>query len=433
MTINNPRLTAMRILQGVIYQGQSLDKALHDVELPAQNASYIRALCFGVIRYYYRLITLAQLLLTKPLKEKDRDIYLLLLGGIYELLYMHTPPHAVISETVNTIRASGKVWATGLVNAILRNLQRKQDALLQQLESEPSSYYAHPEWLIKALKKAWPAHWQAILEANNQQPPMSLRVNQQKLSREQYSTQLQAVDIHAHAIPYTNNGLTLNQPVMVDQLPGFTAGEVSVQDGAAQFAADLLELAPNQRVLDACAAPGGKTGHILEIAPDLQEVVALDIDANRLARITENLSRLQLHATLKVADASNPAQWWNGQPFDRILLDAPCSGTGVIRRHPDIKLLRRPTDIEALAAQQLNLLTQLWPLLTPGGILVYCTCSIIPQENLQLIEQFLANQADAQEKRIDSAWGVPLTYGRQILPSTNGMDGFYYARLQKVG
>lgn len=428
----NSRLLAITVLQTVIYQGQSLDRTLDNASLPPQEASFIRALCFGVIRYYYQLIAIAKQLLSKPLKDKDQDIYLLLLSGFYQLLYMRTPAHAVVSETVNATRILGKTWASGLVNAVLRNFQRHQPQLLVKLEQEPNAFYAHPQWFVDAVKKAWPAHWQAILEANNQQPPMSLRVNISKLSREDYLAKLQALDIYAQAIPYTSSGLFLNQPVPVEQLPGFKEGEVSVQDGAAQFAAELLELEAGLRVLDACAAPGGKTCQILELEPQLQELLALDVDAERLKRVSENLKRLQLNATLRAADASQVKLWWDGKPFDRILLDAPCSGTGVIRRHPDIKLLRRQTDFFKLAEQQLKLLTTLWETLQPGGILLYITCSIMPDENMQVIEQFLAAHSDAQEKRIDSAWGLPLNIGRQILPSTNGMDGFYYARLQKL-
>ena len=429
--LTNPRLSAVAILQAVIRQKQSLDSALEKAFIANPDNSFIKALCFGVIRYYYKLTALTQLLLSKPLKDKDHDVYLLLLSGLYELIFMRTPAHAVVSETVNATRTLGKTWASGLVNAVLRSFQRNQEALLEQLEPDFVAHYAHPAWFIETVKKAWPAHWQTILAANNQQPPMCLRVNQLKHSREDYLAELQTLEIHAQAIPYTNAGIMLNQPIAVNDLPGFAEGQVSVQDGAAQFAAELLELGPGQSVLDACAAPGGKTGHMLEVEPRLQALLALDIDANRLKKVKENLDRLQLTANLANANASDLTSWWDGKPFDRILLDAPCSGTGVIRRHPDIKLLRRPEDIAKLAQQQLQLLTTLWKTLKPGGILVYITCSIMPEENMQVIEQFLTQEPHAQEKRIDSAWGQPVSIGRQILPVVNGMDGFYYARLQK--
>jgi 16S rRNA (cytosine967-C5)-methyltransferase len=429
--ITNPRLIIAQVLQLVIIKGQSLDKALETCAHALPQESFIKAVSFGVARFYHRLVAIIGLYLSKPLKPKDQDVYLLLLSGVYELLDMHTPSHAVVSETVNATRLLGKPWAAGLVNAMLRNLQRGQANLNTQLESNPSAHYAHPDWFIFAVKKAWPAHWRAILEANNQHPPMCIRVNQLKCSREQYLTKLQAIGLHAQAIPYTHSGIVITPAIAVDVLPGFRSGEVSVQDGAAQFAAELLELEAGQRVLDACAAPGGKTGHILELGVDLQELVAIDIDRKRLERVEQNLARLGLQATLLAADAAEITDWWDGKPFARILLDAPCSGTGVIRRHPDIKLLRREADIPQFAAQQAKLLNALWQTLAPGGILVYITCSIMPEENSELVEQFLHQHADAQEKRLACAYGHPQQIGRQILPTSNGMDGFYYAKLQK--
>jgi len=428
----NPRLIAMQVLQAVLIQGQSLDNSLEQlVPTNYQEASFSKALCFGIVRYYHKLTALAQLLLSKPLKAKDQDVYFLILSGLYELAFMRTAPHAVVCETVSITRACGKPWAAGLVNAVLRGFQRQQEALLTKIETDEAAYYSHPQWFISRLRKAWPAHWQSILDANNQQPAMCLRVNQMQHTREHYLNLLQSLTIHAKAIPYTSNGIILNEPLGVDELPGFNQGAVSVQDGAAQFAAELLELSTGQSVLDACAAPGGKTGHMLENSFNLA-LLALDIDERRLAMVKENLVRLGVNASLKTADAANLASWWDGKTFDRILLDAPCSGTGVIRRHPDIKVLRRTTDIPRLAQQQLQLLRNLWQTLTPGGILVYVTCSIMPEENAQVVEQFLANQADAKEKRIDAAWGQAMSVGRQILPCGNGMDGFYYARLQKL-
>lgn len=428
----NSRILAIQVLQEVIYRGQTLDNALNKLLPATQDASFIKALCFGVIRYYYYLSQLVNLLLSKPLKDKDQDVYLLILCGIYELLYMRTPPHAAVSETVNAVRTCGKTWAAGLVNAVLRNYQRQQQQLSAQLEQNLAAHYVHPLWFIEAVKKAWPAHWQSILEANNQHPPMCLRINRNHCSREAYLEQLHQLEIHAQAIPYTSYGVMLAQPMAVNDIPGFIQGHVSVQDGAAQFAAELLELDSGQRVLDACAAPGGKTGHILEIEPKLVQLIALDIEQNRLNKVEENLKRLNASATLITADASNLDPWWDGKPFDRILLDAPCSGTGVIRRHPDIKLLRRKDDITQYAQQQLQLLTTLWQTLKVGGLLVYATCSIMPEENNQVIEQFLATQPGAQEKRINCAWGQPTSVGRTILPNGQGMDGFYYARLQKI-
>jgi 16S rRNA (cytosine967-C5)-methyltransferase len=388
-------------------------------------------LCYGVLRYYPRLAYLAAQLLNKPLKRKDLDVQQLILIGLYQLAYLKVPAHAAVAETVAATRLLGKDWATGLVNALLRGFQRGAAPLLAQADTDPVARYAHPAWWLTQLQSDWPAHWQDILAANNQRPPMTLRVNARHGSRDDYAARLQAAGIIAQPVAQAPQALTLENPVDVAQLPGFGEGAVSVQDAAPQLAAPLLELAPGQRVLDACAAPGGKTAHLLETEPSLH-VLALDKDAQRLARVQDTLARLQLAADLCHGDAANPPDWWDGKAFDRILLDAPCSGSGVIRRHPDIKLLRTAQDILTLAQQQRCLLDALWPLLARGGILLYATCSVLMAENQHNLARFLADHTNAREQPIGADWGQAQTPGRQILPGENGMDGFYYARLMKL-
>jgi 16S rRNA (cytosine967-C5)-methyltransferase len=290
--------------------------------------------------------------------------------------------------------------------------------------------YSHPAWMIGKIKKHYPAQLEDILDANNQHPPFSLRVNQQRISREDYLEKLVADGLSAQSIPETLSGIILEEAIDVLQLPGFSEGEVSVQDGAAQLAAELLELAPEQHVLDACAAPGGKTAHILELQPTVT-CVAVDHDPERLASVTENLERLNLSATCIAADVAETDKWWDGKLFDRILLDAPCSASGVIRRHPDIKLLRRPTDIPALAKIQLELLEAVWSLLKPGGLLLYATCSVFVDENVQVLKSFLTLHPEINEEKITAPWGVECDIGKQILPGSHNMDGFYFARLRK--
>ena len=321
--------------------------------------------------------------------------------------------------------------AAGLVNAVLRNRQRRRAALDAALAAEPVAVHAHPAWLLERLQADWPADWPAIVEASNQQAPMMLRVNLARESRDEALARLATAGIAAAAHAQVASAVVLEHPAEVSALPGFADGRLSVQDGAGQLAAPLLAPEPGDRVLDACCAPGGKTGHLLETALGL-ELLALDIDATRLVRVRENLDRLGYDAELLAADAGAPADWWDGRPFERILLDAPCSATGVIRRHPDIKALRQPADIDALAARQRALLDALWPLLAPGGILLYATCSLLRAENETVIAAFLAAHPDAAELVIDADWGLALRHGRQILPGSAGLDGFYYARLLRT-
>lgn len=425
------RAAAAQILAAVCGEGQSLERQLARLEpsVRERDRALLRELCYGSLRRHPLLSALLTPLLRKPFKERDLDIEQLLIIGAYQILFTRIPEHAAISSVVEACRALRKEWATGLVNGVLRNLQRSQADLLNKLP-EPAKQ-AHPHWLWQRLRKAWPEQVEAVFAANNDYPPMCLRVNQQRTTRAAYLEQLGASAIEAQPCAIAEQGVRLNTPADVATLPGFGDGAVSVQDEAAQLAAPLLQLEAGQRVLDACCAPGGKTGHILEQQPALSELWALDNAPERLKRVADNLRRLGLSAHLLTGDATQPQPWWDGKTFDRILLDAPCSGTGVIRRHPDIKLLRTPDDIVQLAALQRQLLDALWPLLAPGGLLLYATCSILPEENTQVLEKFLAETPDARELPIAADWGLAQTVGRQLLPGIGACDGFYYARLSK--
>lgn len=430
----NPRLAAARAL-GVVLSGKaSLGSSLPDVlsKVDARDRGLTQELAFGAARWQPRLSGLAERLLQKPFKAADRDVEALLLVGLYQLFYTRIPPHAAIGETVGCAEKLKKPWAKGLLNAVLRNAQREGEGALAELERDPVIRFAHPRWLQKLLKAHWPEDWEAICTANNAHPPMMLRINRRQAGRDAYLADLQAAGIEAFTCRHSEDGIRLGTACDVTQLPGFAEGQVSVQDEAAQLAAGLLDLAPGQRVLDACCAPGGKTCHILEREADLAEVVGLDLEPKRLQRVQENLDRLQLKAKLVAADARATDQWWDGQPFQRILLDAPCSATGVIRRHPDIKLARQADDIAPLAHLQGEMLDALWPTLAVGGVLLYATCSVLPTENREVIEAFLSRMPSARELDLPSGFGVIQSHGRQLLPQEEGHDGFYYAKLIKI-
>lgn len=431
--MNNPRYIATKILLQVITERRSLTTALLTAKLDNTQANLVKELCFGVCRWYFRLQALTARLLAKPLRDKDQDIQIALLIGLYQILYLRIPDHAAVVETVDVARALKKPWATKLMNGVLRSFLRQREALLALVDYTLPERYSHPKWLVDAIQAAWPSEAEAILQANNQHPPLCLRINRLKISRDDYLKTLARQDITAQPILDVPYGILLEKAREITELPGFNQGHFFVQDSSAQFAANLLQLAPKQRVLDACAAPGGKTTHILETEPQLSTLVAVDHDPQRLEKVRQNVQRLGLTTAITwiTADASLPATWWDGQPFDRILLDAPCSGTGVIRRHPDIKLLRTPEDITSLAQQQQALLEALWPLLKPDGLLVYATCSIFPAENQQVVQAFLQRHPEAVEKEIVADWGIATHPGRQILPGADNGDGFYYAVLGK--
>ena len=429
----NLRGCAAHILSRVISDGYSLTAAL-DSQLPKlkdhQDRAFVQAICYGVIRHYFALDCLLGQLMEKSLKAKDGDIKALLLVGLYQLQHMRVKPHAAVSETVAATKH--KPWSKGLVNAVLRRYLRDAETLGAKCASDRQAELNHPHWLIKQLQTNWPDHYRHILTANDLPPPMALRVNVRQNSREDYLQMLNLQGISAQPVAQCPTALILDEALNVDQLPGFSEGRVSVQDVAAQLAAGLLDAQPGDRVLDICAAPGGKTAAILERQPGLQSLLALDIDANRLQRVSDNLQRLHLRAETLAADAADPQSWAAGRQFERILLDAPCSGFGVIRRHPDIKLLRRESDIAALRDLQAKILAASWDLLVPGGTLLYATCSVLKQENEQQIGDFLNRHPDATELTIEAAWGMTRPHGRQILTGDLQLDGFYNAKLGKA-
>ena len=377
---------------------------------------------FGTIRFYHQLNDLVSPLLKHPLKKEDLDIHCLLLLGAYQLLHAHTPPHAVIFETVEVGSLLDKPWSKKLINAILRKIEREHQTLIKP-------HYSHPSWLVKKIKHNYPEHFQQIFTANNTQAPMTLRVSK-RLDTQSYQQALSAQGIESRAVRLCPQGLVLESAVAVNKLPDFDQGACYVQDLSAQLCASLLDPKDDERILDACAAPGGKTTQLAEAAPKAQ-ILALDSDQTRLERIGENAKRLKIgNIDTMVGDAS-VQDWWEGQVFDKILLDAPCSATGVIRRHPDIKLLRKPKDITQLTQLQARILDNLWNMLRPGGVLLYATCSILKAENEQQIQQFLTRHDNAQALPIELDWGIETSVGRQQLPGKD-FDGFYYAKIQKI-
>ncbi|GGC66898.1 16S rRNA (cytosine(967)-C(5))-methyltransferase RsmB [Marinobacter halophilus] len=422
------RAVAANVLLAV-ENGQSLSQCLPVAlsQLPPEQRPQLQAICYGSCRWFHRLDGELNQRLKKPLRKPDRVVHHLMLVALFQLRFSEQATYAILNETVEACRELDKPHLTGLVNGVLRAAEREG----APEPEDDSSRFSHPMWMIEKLKHNWPDDWQAILGANNTQAPMTLRVNALRFSRDEYLNLLAEAGIGALATRFAPYGIQLERPVPVDRLPWFDDGAASVQDEAAQLCTTLLDLQPGQRVLDACAAPGGKTCAILEACAGLTEVVAIDESAERLPRVQENLDRLDLIATLTEADAANTGQWWDGQAFDRILLDVPCSATGVIRRHPDIKLLRRESDIVPLAGIQLGLLQAMWSVLKPGGRLVYATCSVFPQENHRIIQRFLKQQEQAQLIQIEAAWGRNMDTGRQLLPDPDSHDGFFYAVLEK--
>ena len=427
MQLTHVRAAAAHVIYQVLERGISLSQALPDMQtsLKPQDHGLLAELCYGVLRRLPQLDKLVADQLQQPLKGKQRIIHHLLLVGVYQLYFTRIPIHASVSETVEASRHLKHPRLSNLINAVLREIERSRPELSQESDV---LQFCHPKWLVNSIKKAYPEHWESILVENNQQAPMWLRNNSQKQTKQDYINQLQNHDIACENHD-DSDAIYLSKPVSVSKLPNFFEGSVSVQDAAAQHAALLLNCQPDDHVLDACAAPGGKTCHILETQPNLQKIIALDINGNRLERVQENLDRLGFNATLIAGDATRFDTWANDCVFDRILLDAPCSATGVIRRHPDIKWLRRPEDINELSAVQAKILDEAWKYLKSGGRMVYATCSILPQENEQQIESFLSRTQDA--KLIDIEQPSTSTLGWQILPGQNDMDGFYYAILQK--
>jgi 16S rRNA (cytosine967-C5)-methyltransferase len=433
--MSDPRLLATQILTGVMREGCSLSASIAtglSVLEDSRDRAFAQELAYGVLRWLPELDQVLIQLLQRPFRSKDTDLRVLLLIGLYQLIHLRTPAHAAVSATVAASRALAKPWAGSLINAVLRTYLRNSERILEQAHAMETARYAHPDWLLAELKQAWPKEWQAIVAANNSRAPMTLRVNARRLSRKDYLALLRETGIEARPAANTSHGIILSQPIEISRLPRFKEGYVSIQDAAAQLAAPLLDVRPGQRVLDACAAPGGKAAHILETCPELKILIAIEREPNRIALLNTTLKRLQLEARVLQADATRPEDWWDGCPFERILVDAPCSGSGVIRRHPDIKYLKHETDLPALVNRQARLLTALWPLLAEHGKLIYVTCSILTAENQDQIAAFLNQHPDAHALTLNDPWGRPAGAGRQILPGEAGMDGFFYAALVKA-
>lgn len=427
------RAQAAQALYDICEKNKLLDTVMQSCkEQLADDKAWFQELIYGTLRWYDRLQAISKELLQKPFKKKDGDVQALLLLGLYQLLYMRIKDHAVLNTTVAAAELLKKPWAKNVLNACLRRFVREQQTILANAEKNPVAQYSHPQWLLQRLQSDWPSVWQDIVNNNNQRAPMALRVNTMKISRQVYIQELNKTGLEANIIGDTDSGLLLKEAVNVEQLPGFESGLVSVQDSSAQLAVSFLDLSPHQQVLDACAAPGGKTAHILEHTNNQCQLTAVEISKKRYARLQENLHRLELKARLIQGDATQPNDWWDGTMFDRILLDAPCSATGVIRRHPDIKRHRKPEDIESLCQQQARLLDTLWPLLKPGGKLLYVTCSVLTAENEDMISHFLARQGDVKVLSLTLSWAIQKQVGLQILPGTKDSDGFYYALLQKI-
>lgn len=437
-----PRFAAAQAIAKVM-AGQSLNQVIPALESRVDEGErgFFRELTIGSCRWYFRLNALAKMLLKSPFHEEDQDLYGLLLVGLYQLSVQGKAPHAAVHATVEVCEEMGKQYAKSVINACLRRYGREYEELLPPLDDNPVTATSHPKWLVKMLSKAWPDDWSSILEANNERAPLCLRVNRRKYTRDEYLALLLEDGLSAHATEFSTDGIYLHESLDVTTLPGFADGAVSVQDEAAQLAAQILAPKNGERVLDACAAPGGKSCHLLESA-DIS-LVAVDADESRLARVHENLARLGLAAEVVCADVTqvdtkNVAKedaWWGfdeENPFDAILLDVPCSATGVIRRHPDIRMLRRREDIEQLQTVQAEILERAWTLLKPGGRLLYATCSVFPQENSEQVIAFVNKHSEASVATLDATWGMSCDAGRQLFPQTDGHDGFYYALLHKA-
>ncbi len=427
------RALAAQALAEVALRGASLRDAMERYA-PKLADSRDRALLMALLsdgaRWWLRFDPALDRLLDKPLRQKEPAIHALLVLGLVQLEILQLPDYAAVAATVQATRTLQRPRLAGLVNAVLRRWQRERIELLAALDAKPQTRHAHPAWLAQTIAHDWPAQADAVMAANDIEPPLMLRVNRRHTSRDAFIERLRTDGYTAESHAWLADAIVLPHSSDVTRMPGFAAGDFAVQDGAAQIAADLAELSDGQRVLDACAAPGGKACHLLERA-DLA-LTALEFDPKRAQRITQNLDRLGLSASVVIGDAGQPAQWWDGKPFDRILIDAPCSATGVLRRRPDVRLHRRESDIAALVAQQSRILSSLWPLLAPGGRLVYITCSLLRRENDAVVNEWLADQADARAVAFELPVGQAAQVGWQILPGDGDLDGMYYAVLEKA-
>ena len=421
------RTLAARILAPVLARRRGLDPAVI-AGLPEAERAFVAVLVYGTLRTLPRLLMIERRLLRRPLPSRHADLRALLLLGLYQLLHLDTPDYAATSATVDATGELGKPWARPLINGVLRNAARDAGAIDRALGGSLQYRHAHPLWLCDAVRSAWPQHWRQILDAGNSQPQMFVRAS---CDSSQAHAMLgdAGIEVLDGSLPQS---LRLPRPQPAASLPGYNEGLLHVQDESAQLAAPLLALAPGMRVLDACSAPGGKALHCLHLCPQIN-LTALDCDGQRLAALRQNLHRcgLQDCAQIMHADAADTGAWWDGSPFERILLDAPCSATGVIRRHPDIKHLRQPQDISASAQRASAMLDALWEVLAPGGLLLYANCSIMPQENSAVVEHFMERTGDCKERPINAAWGLAQRRGRQLLPMQDGGDGFYYALLER--
>ena len=449
---NDARVVALKVLLAVHQRNMKLDDALGEKLIQLEDRrerSFAQHLSYSVLRWQVALDGLYQQLVNKPLSSKDLDIKLIIQLGLEQLWHANTPAHAAINTAVELTKKQKKVWARGLVNAVLRRFQREQEVLLEGLKKTPSEHFSCPDWLLRRWQKDWPNQWETVAEASIKEPPLWLRVNLNKNSVTDFQAVLETAEIKSASVSNANAAILLPQALPVMSIPGFAEGAASVQDISAQLAAGLLQVQPGERVLDACAAPGGKTAQLLEQYPGI-ELTAIDNKADRLEKLKENLKRLGLVCKTLCADANDPNTWWDQQPYDRILLDAPCSASGVIRRHPDIKLRLESVDIKRLQQQQIQLLQSLWQVLRPGGMLVYVTCSILNDENQASIKAFSTKQEDVEiqecrflvdEKLVPLSFGRAVSPGWQVLPGDklmpaeseqiSGGDGLYFACLRK--
>lgn len=430
---SDARVLAAQAVVQVIMARRSLREVLPEVlpQAQARQSSMVHELTAGTLRWWWRLSATAAQLLQKPLRDRDFDIEVLILMGIYQIEFTRVPEHAAVSESVNAAVLLGKPWARKLINGVLRNYLRNRADITRKASRDQSFVHSHPQWMMEQLKKDWPQHWQAILEANNRQAPITLRVNRQAITRDDAITALASQQITASVTKSSPVGLHIGAGTKIWQSALWNQALFSVQDESAQLAGELVLLKPGMKVLDACAAPGGKTTHLLEKEPQI-DLTALDIDVGRAGQISENLKRLRLTCTVKTADASDLESWWQDEKYDLIVLDAPCSATGVIRRHPDIKHLRQPRDIAENVKTQRQLLAKLWSILKVGGSMLYCTCSILRQENDLQAGWMLENNADAKLMALPACYGLELDHGRQRLPGVDDADGFYYAYFEKL-
>ena len=431
------RAAAALLVAGVAAGGRSLDDLLAGDPDEGAARGLKRSLAYGTLRWHFRLLAILRWLADRPPEQLPPPLLALIEVGLFQLLSGETPPHAAVAETVEAARELGHARAAGFVNAVLRRFQREREAILAAVDADPAARTAHPRWLVEALRRDRPAQAESILEAGNVHPPLWLRVNRRRWTLEEAGQALEAAGFAVTRHALAPDALRVDPPADVRALPGFAEGRLSVQDPAAQLAVELLGPRSGERILDACAAPGGKACHVLERVDGSCELTALDVSEERLGRVRDSLARLGLDAGVRKGDAAAPGTWWDGRPYDRILLDVPCSATGVIRRHPDIKLLRRAGDIPAMARRQSALLEASWELLAPGGTLLYTSCSVLRAENEEVVGRFLAATAGARDDtpRRTAGWPprpAPVDGpGYPLLPGQADTDGFYYACLLK--